>query len=328
MSAEREDAALAELYRRMNDDPDVINAAYAVHLPGHGITFQPEFAMQPAGELRTVTGARVGTNYFETFGQPLIAGRLFTAAEIAGYANVAIVDETFVRLMLGGGNAVGRQVRDKGFGPWLEIIGVVRDISRVPAKTTQKATIYLPVAAAGKWSMRIVVHTPSRDGASRLQAAAAAIEPQMRFTDLMTVQQLAAADTQTLQFFASCLGIVSAIALILSAAGIYSLIAFTLARRTREIGIRTALGAAPLNIVARLVSGAFRHIGLGFVLGSIPGALLVKKGTEGSEALGSWTAAGATLAVALFIILVAIVCCIAPVRRAMRVPPTDALRTT
>jgi putative ABC transport system permease protein len=142
------------------------------------------------------------------------------------------------------------------------------------------------------------------------------------------VQQLAAAEAQALHFFASSLAIVSAIALMLSAAGIYSLIAFTLARRTREIGIRTALGAAPLSIVARLVTRAFLHVGIGIVLGSIPGALLLKKGTEGSSALGSWTTIAATLAVALFIVFVAMACCISPVRRALRVPPTDALRTT
>jgi ABC-type antimicrobial peptide transport system permease subunit len=284
--------------------------------------------MQPGGEPRYVTSARVGRNYFETFRQPLIAGRLFTPAEIASSANVAVVDETFVRLMLEGRNAIGQQVRDKGFGPWLEIVGVVRDISLAPKKTTQNATIYVPVAAAGKWSMRIIVHSRSRDGVARLQAAAAATEPQMRFTDLMTVQQLAASDAQTLRFFASSLAIVSAIAVMLSAAGIYSLIAFTLARRTREIGIRTALGAAPLSIMGRLVSRAFLQAGIGIVLGSIPGALLLRQGTEGSSGLGSWAVAAATLAVAVFVAAVAFACCITPVRRALKIPPTDALRTT
>ena len=114
----------------------------------------------------------------------------------------------------------------------------------------------------------------------------------------------------------------------LSAAGIYSLIAFTLARRTREIGIRTALGAAPLSIVARLVSRAFLQVAAGIVLGSIPGALLLHRGTEGSSALGSWTTIAATFGVAAFIIFVAAACCITPVRRALKVPPTEALRTT
>jgi len=195
-----------------------------------------------------------------------------------------------------------------------------------PKKTLKDATIYLPVATAGQWSMHMVLHTRSKDAAAKLRAAAT--DPQLRLTDVMTIDRLAESEAQTLSFFTSALGIVAAVALMLSTAGIYSLISFTLVRRTREIGIRTALGAAPLRIITGMLARAFLQVVAGVVLGSVPGILIIYGGTEGSSGMTSLPTLATTLAVATFVIGVAMISCILPVRRALRIHPTDALRTT
>ena len=116
-------------------------------------------------------------------------------------------------------------------------------------------------------------------------------------------------------------------ALLLSTAGVYSLMSFTLSRRTREIGIRVALGAAPRRIVTTIFSRAFAQIGLGILAGCVPGFLLVALGApEMSRGAGIPLAGVATLASAAFIAGVTVLACLLPARRALRIPPTVALR--
>ena len=119
---------------------------------------------------------------------------------------------------------------------------------------------------------------------------------------------------------------IAAMTLLLAAAGVYSLISFTLSSRTREIGIRTALGASPLRIVRGILSPAFMKVALGIVMGSIPGTALVHATL--AWGISSRMTVFATASVALFIIAVAAISCIWPVRRALKIQPTDALRTT
>lgn len=102
---------------------------------------------------------------------------------------------------------------------------------------------------------------------------------------------------------------------------------FTLSRRTREIGIRTALGAAPRRIVTAIFSRAFVQVGLGLLAGSVPGAALVGIGAaEVARGAGPWIAIGATMAIAAFILVVTVLACVVPARRALRIQPTEALR--
>jgi ABC-type antimicrobial peptide transport system permease subunit len=126
-------------------------------------------------------------------------------------------------------------------------------------------------------------------------------------------------------FAIKAIGIVSSVALMLAAAGIHSLISFTLASRTREIGIRTALGAPPLRIVRGILSPALLKVGIGIVLGGVPGTALIYA-TLGGD-ISSRMSLAITVGVTLFIIAVTMISCIWPIRRALRIEPTEALRT-
>ena len=131
-----------------------------------------------------------------------------------------------------------------------------------------------------------------------------------------------------IEYVFAALGIAGAVALLLSTAGIYALISFTLARRTREIGIRTALGASPRRLITGILSKAFLQIGLGVAAGVLPGVAIV--GSVAADSGRNGLADGITVAaaVAAFVLIIAAAACSVPLRRALRIEPTEALRVT
>ncbi len=321
---------------RLKNDPEFVNATYATAVPGTTFEqFHLEFGAPEAivgAKFVTDTpwcqGARVGLNFFETLGIPLVAGRLFTDADILGGHNVAIVDESFVRVILGGRNALGLMVRQPSLapgtqpGPWHEIVGVVRDVTVMRRKKPHDAVLYRP-AGTGESPLRALVRTyaPASTLTQRLEAIGDA-----QVADVTSLDRLAKAETFTTHLFLRVFVVVAAIALLLSTAGIYALISFTLARRTREIAIRVALGAAPRRIITGVFSRAFRQIGIGLLIGAIPGTVVLSSGADDAGRMGLATASAAMLAVGAFVILVAAVSCVGPLRRALQVEPTQALR--
>jgi putative ABC transport system permease protein len=143
---------------------------------------------------------------------------------------------------------------------------------------------------------------------------------------VMTMDRVVDAEVQTFRFFTVGAGVIAAVALLLSTAGIYALVSFTLSRRVREIGIRTALGAGPGQVVSGILSTVFGQIAIGVGLGSLPGAgLIVIQSDAGS---GAWMPAIAAACVALFVMVVAVLSCVPVVKRALSIQPTEALRTS
>jgi putative ABC transport system permease protein len=172
------------------------------------------------------------------------------------------------------------------------------------------------------------VKGPAAPARERVAAAAAAAGPAVRLYDLQSLEDVHRADGLVHAMLARGLAIVGAVALLLATAGVYSLMAFTLARRRREIGIRAALGSAPGAFVRSIFSRAFGQVGLGVVLGSVPGAALVAVGApEVAAGSGAALAAVATAAVAGLLMVITLSACAVPVRRALRIPPTEALRS-
>jgi len=334
-TAERQMAVRRELQRRLNADPDVINATFAVDLPGEvdedTISLELASTSEGRGEAPTVREAvPVGSNYFETFRLPLVAGRVFTAGEIEERRNVVIVDETFVRLVLGGRNAIGQMVRESRAEqndtpvPWQEIVGVVRDIVPAPDKTTADAMFYRP-AGPNNNDWQLVVHS-SKNPLARIRSVVADTDHGIRLGSVMTIEKERERDHEAVGHLMRVLAIIAATTLMLAAAGIHSLISFALASRTREIGIRTALGAAPLRIVRNVLSPPFIKICIGIVVGGIPSVALIYDWLDWGISVGM--IAVVAVLVTAFIIAVALISSVGPVRRALKIPPMEALRTT
>jgi ABC-type antimicrobial peptide transport system permease subunit len=208
----------------------------------------------------------------------------------------------------------------------MEIVGVVRDLSSKPSKDASDATLYRPNGLTGPYAKRLILHSRGTDARVRLLAAFAAVDPDLKAFEVMTVAQAAEADAKSIGYFLAGFGAVSAVTLMLAVAGIYALVSFTLARRTREIGVRIALGGAPRRILSDLLSRAFLQISLGAVLGSLPGLAMVLS-RAGHDDGASWVVAGLTaMVIGTIVVVVSAVACLVPVRRALRIQPTQALR--
>ena len=328
---ERRGAALGELAGKLQSNPAVSHVTYVTQLPGMGS--EQIYIERSPEDVFWVRSLRVDRMYFETFGQHQVSGRTFTAAEMESGAPVAVVDESFVRLVLGGRSAIGQQIRQPSRehgrpGEWFEIVGVVKDLSTTPARKRDEAMVYRPFPPGSTASAYLVMR--ARDNApalsSVLRLAALGSDPPIRVRDVVTLDRAADFDQRTLAFLIRATVIVSGIALLLSTAGIYALISFTLARRTREIGIRTALGASPGRVIAGVLGRAIGQVAIGIAIGAIPGGIFLSLQAR-EYASGAVMGGAITAAIGAFIIGVAVVACVVPVRRALRIQPTQALRT-
>jgi hypothetical protein len=335
---------LGAIAARLAREPGVAHVSYATALPGT-IWEQMVFELQ-SPELQTFadgrkvtdelwsSGARVGEDFFETIGIPLVTGRTFTRADIRLNAPVAIVDETFVRTVLGGRSAIGITLRERARdgnqpGPWVEIVGVVKDAANTRRTGPDDAAIYRPVAPTESMRLLVRTHGPASPMAQRLYAAALSVHPDLRLADLKSAAQVVEDDALPERIFLRSFIVIGGIALLLATAGIYALISFTLARRTREIGIRAALGAAPRRIITGVFSRAFTQIGLGVAAGALPGLIIIHSivGDVGSMRVSLPAAMGVTLAVCAFVVAVALLSCTVPLRRALRLDPIRALKS-
>jgi hypothetical protein len=316
-------------------DPSVADVTYTTRLPAID---QELTAVEFGGRSAEIRKTEIGPNFFRTFSRPVIAGRDFSGVELAQARAVAIVDESFVRFVLGGANAVGQTIRlsergQKQSGPPIEIVGVVGDMSTAARKSVKDATVYRPIGLAIRGAVNVVVHSSPGQREPGLPAVVAAVRRATsaapngtRVSDIYTLDSVGGGDA--IGFIFTSLSVVGAVALLLSTAGIYALISFTLARRTREIGLRAALGASPRRIITGLLSKSFIQIGCGVLAGAIPGAGIVAV-VAGQSSGHNETLTGAAVAAGVsgLVLLIAAVSCTVPLRRALRLQPTQALRT-
>jgi predicted permease len=346
----RRQATARELERRLLAEPGVVGVTFAERLPrmhhlphwievdsGGAAPHDPRFP----GGYRTSSSA-VDADYFDVLGAPVRAGRAFHAGDLAPGSRVVIVNESFVRLVLGGRNPIGRRLRyewrneesgplseSAGPAPWYEIVGVVPDLGMSAATDPKVAGFYHPLAA----DVVVPLHVAVRLGgggagarsradafAPRLRAVAAAVDPTLRVDAVARMDTLSDAGIEFTMFWVRLLAVVSAVAMLLALAGIYAVMSFTVARRTREIGIRVALGASRRRLVVSVFARPLAQVGLGVVAGCVLTVLL----RDVEEATPAALAGALGYAVLMF--GVCLLACVVPTRRALRVEPTVAMR--
>lgn len=290
--------------------------------------------------------AAVAPDYFDAFGAPIVAGRSFTPAEARSNAPVAVVNEDFVDEYLGGRNAVGRRLRyqtpfgehsagGQQSGRWYEIVGVVRnlgmDTTRDAFRSGRGPGVYhslTPSAmdAGGTCAVRVAFHVRGDASAfaPRVREIARGIDPALRVYDVLPLDRPIDAPSRAQRrvgrFFASVTALVAFIAVLICVAGTYSVLSFTVARQTREIGIRIALGADRRRIVTGVFSRALVQIGAGIAIGGAIWFYVIVALLGGGSRLGILAIAAGILTT------VALLACAAPIRRALRIEPTEALR--
>ena len=281
---------------------------------------------------------RVDTTFLASFDVRRLSGRGFTADDFVPGTRTALVNRSFVTHFLGGGNALGRRVRPSAQQPdqrtaaaagqaaWWEIVGVVDDFPGLVAPGALRPKLYLPLDPAATWPLTIAVRgkniTPTAT-ADRIREIAMEVEPAMRFTSIRRLADILEDAIKVERLAMLGLVMVTLSVVLLSAAGIYALMSFTVARRRREIGIRAALGARPVRVLAGVLSRAMWQIGMGIVIGVAgTGALFGLAGQTGST--GQLVVL--LLLLAAMMVVVGGLATIAPARRALRVQPAEVLK--
>ena len=281
----------------------------------------------PSGTVSALLRSMWNTSMFWTHLSS--QGRGFHSGDVGSDPGVVIVNQSFIGGVLGGRNPIGRRVRNatpagQEPGPWYEIVGVVGDLGMADGNLDEDAGLYDPVEPGNSVPIHMVVHLGGDPAsfAPRLRRIAAAVDPTLQLHELLPLDEVGATMWLEMDFLFWLLLLVSAIALLLSLAGVFSVMAFTVSRRTREIGIRVALGADRRRIVAAIFSRPVAQVGLGIIAGGGLVAALVR------VVIGALTTreVGLVVAYAALMMGVCMLACIVPARRALRVEPTEALR--
>ena len=320
---------LDELEQRLSAEPGVEHVAFADRLP---VEDQFKYRIEvdttigaPANSLRRSTLVNVSRGFFGAFGTSVVNGRGFEPLDLET-GRVMIVNQSFARYVFGGRNPIGQRVRIvdgevSSFGgeTWYEVVGMVKDFGWQLPRPEEQSAMYLPTvpAPAGRaGSLAVRVRDPEAF-AQRLRSVAAEVDPTIRLTEVKPLTDAGGGEAQGNWALTSVVGLISFIVLLLSATGIHSLMSFTVSRRTREIGIRAALGANSGRIVAGIFGRAFLQVSAGLLAGSALVALV---------GLGSTREVLILLAADGIMLVAGLVACVVPLRRALGINPTEALR--
>lgn len=324
---------------RISEDPSVVGVAMGLDLPG----FYPPnrdviLETQPVGSEPVEWDAqipRVDVSFFAGLDRPILAGRDFNAGDVEGPRGTrhtaVIVNESFVRHVLGGRNAVGRRLRYEPQGTawgaldeeeWYEIVGVVGSFGTNPFNSARDAAIYHPLAPGEVNPIRYAVELAGDPEifVPRFRQIAASVDREATVdSGLLSASMMRVGPLSLLVLvFASA-------AFLLSATGLYALMSFTISQRTREIGIRTALGASTADVVSAVARRAVLQVGVGLVLGVGWGWVLL----NGQRNDPMFEGGNIPLTLALTAAIAGCVClfaCACPILRGLRIEPTEALR--
>jgi putative ABC transport system permease protein len=317
---------------RLGALPGVESAALVSNPPyGSNVTTTAyEVEGQPAANSADLGRAQlevVSPTYMETLRLQMMEGRALRDSDRAGAPEVAIISESLARRHWPNKAAIGRHFRIDKRGPWLTVVGVVKDVRYDPWSTEVAPVIYRPYRQAPVYYTYLLLraHNDPLSLALAARHVIAGLDIDRPLWELKTLDRVIAGKLIGLSYVSAMLAVLGAIALVLSAAGIYGLMAYTVSERTREIGIRIALGAARGEILRMLVRRGVQLTLAGLAIGlaiSIPLARLLASLIYGVRANDLLAFSGA----ALLLATVALLACYVPARGALLVDPVDALR--
>ncbi|HEX8695201.1 MAG TPA: ABC transporter permease [Longimicrobium sp.] len=322
-------------YRRLLGElaavPGVESAALQQVPPLQGENRETSFVTEGQGpdeERRITNFDAVSPGFFHTIGIPVLGGREFAASDGETAPAVAVVNQTFARRHFPGGQALGKRVSMEGAeGPWVTIVGVVRDAKYVTLGEDPRPMLYLPFAQ--NYDAEAVVYVRAAGDPAALakpvHRAAQALDPVLPIPEPVPVRESLRFALAPARVGAWVLGVFGALALSLAAVGIYGVVSYAVSQRTREIGIRSALGAGPARVVRMVLGDNLRVVAAGLGAGL---ALAVPLGMAAAGFLYGVSPAdpAVLLGTPLVLAAVALLASWAPARRAARVDPMVALR--
>ena len=323
-----------QIVSRIGSLPGVHSAAISSHLPVRnwdGGVWIVVPGRPSTGKRNDLPERDVSFGYLETLGTRLLGGRYFTEDEDDGNKRrVVVVNQTLARQLFAGENPIGKHLGYQGGHEPMEIIGEIEDVKEGPLDSANRPVIYVPFNQDSSLSFYLVVRT-SQAEQSLLPTIAAAVhrlDPDLATTYPATMSQVIDNSPSAYLHRASAwlAGTFGGLALLLSIVGLYGVISYSVAQRTREIGVRMALGAARGSVYSLVLRDAGRLTAIGVVTGllcSVAGATLMRKLLFGTRPWDAPTLGAVAASVTMFAMLASFI----PARRASSVNPVDALRT-
>ena len=325
-----------DLLARVKSAPGVENAAEASSIPL--VTQNVAFGLSIEGQSQQVGGPEgfllyhsVTPEYLSMMGMRLLNGRPFSVADVQGSERVAIVNETFAKKYLSSqplGKRISKQKDKNGQPEWMTVVGEIADNRDFDLQTDPQPEFYIPLLQSPDTILPNLFVRTAADPMTLISAVksqAAAVDPNAPLTDMKTMDQILSEETAQPRFQTLLLGAFGVLGFLLAMVGIFGMMSYDVGQRTREIGVRMALGARPGNVLRMVIREGMWLVGVGIVVG-IGGALALSRVLRSLLFEIKPTDPATFIAVAVLLAIVALAACYIPARRAMRVEPIEALR--
>jgi putative ABC transport system permease protein len=333
-TAERKRAFFEQALDRLGATPGVESAGAVLNVPlgrddiNFSILFEGRPAPPPA-DTPTVGFQIASPGYLRTMGIPVLEGRDLSPEDRADAPGVVVVSEATARRFWPGGGAVGSRVKLGGAdGEWLTVVGVAGDVRHGGLDAAPRAEAYVPFEQQTFSFMDFVVrtHGDPRAAVPGVREAVAAVDPAQPIASVRTMDDLVADALADRRFTSLLVSLFGCAAILLSAVGVYGVVSYTVAQRSKEIGIRMALGAGRRDVLALVLGQGLKLALAGAAIGFV-GALAATRALSSLLYGVSATDPLAFVAVATLVVAVALAASLVPARRASRLDPTEVLKS-
>jgi len=319
----------------MRQLPEATSVALVTPLPLSGDDFSSSFHVEgksvpekdePSAEVRLAS-----SDYFRAMTIPVRQGRVFTDADRLGAPRVLLISETAARAFFPGGDAIGQKLTFGARGGYEksegEIVGIVGDVHHFGLEAPVAPTFYVPLAQSGADGATIVIRTKGVPGALGHAARKAIqdIDRDALVREPVLLEDLVSGSLGQRRFYMLLLSAFAGLALVLAAIGLYGVISYSVAQKTREIGIRVAMGATRKQVLSMVMGQGLRFTVIGLAIGQVL-ALILNRAIKGMLVGVNVTDLPTMFVTAFVLMLVAVLACYVPARRAARVDPMEALR--
>lgn len=322
------------LLEELDAVPGVESAAAISGLPFGGGATSMDYVLEgedlnPEGGAPSAFWRLISPDYFETVGMPLLRGRAFTDSDGVDAPNIAIISESMAERSWPGENPVGKRFHGWRDGDrTMEVVGVVADVRERNLETEAIGIVYMPFYRNDFWPDMYVLARSANDPADIATGVRTTIGEYAPDVPVQHLRSMRAVMNDTLsgrRFSTALIGVFAAVALLLAAAGVYGVMAYSVAQRSNEIGMRMAMGARTGQVVGLILAQGMRVVLIGGLLGVVMAFGLTR--LMSSMLYGVQPADPASFAVAsLFLVAVALIACAVPALRAARVDPVRTLR--
>jgi putative ABC transport system permease protein len=312
--------------------PGVASASASMLLPPFVSIVAPyqtaDGPQRPIAERPFAAWTGITPAYFATMGMPILAGRAFTAADDERAPLVTVISEGLARRAWPTASAIGKRILIGRFSGFAEVVGVVGDVKNAGLAQPPQPQAYTPYAQRPWSTMGLVVRAAAGDPLAlvpSIRAAVLSVDRDQPITEVTTLESSLSGSLATARFTTILLLVFATMALVMAAAGLYGVIAYTVERRTREVGIRVALGADARSVLTMVVAQGLRLVAAGMAIGLVLAMLCA--GVMRSLAFDIAPADPVSYAGAIVLFAVtALAATFVPARRALRVDPIVALR--